>query len=137
MMMATVASAWAAAFTTCDVAVVGGGAAGLFSAIAAARAGATVEVLEAGTQPLRKVRISGGGRCNVMHDPRTWDPRGGRELLMQRYPRGATQLTGPLTSRFSPDETATWFETEGVELKCEQDGRVFPVTDDSVRQQGF
>ena len=114
-----------------DVIVIGGGAAGLFSGITAARAAASVLVLESGSQPLRKVRISGGGRCNVMHDHGTWDPRGGRELLLQRYPRGAPQLTGSLTKRFSPPETAAWFEAEGVALKREEDGRVFPTTDDS------
>jgi predicted flavoprotein YhiN len=120
------------AFTEHDVVVVGGGASGMFSAVTAARAGASVLVLESGSQPLRKVRISGGGRCNVMHDQSTWDPKGGRELLKQRYPRGASELLGSLTKRFSPVETASWFEAEGVELKCEADGRVFPVTDDSA-----
>lgn len=114
-----------------DVIVVGGGASGLFSAIAAARAHATVLVLESGSSPLRKVKISGGGRCNVMHDQSTWDARDGRTLLQQRYPRGAAELTGSLTKRFSPLETAAWFEAEGVELKREADGRVFPTTDDS------
>ena len=115
-----------------DVVVVGGGAAGLMSAISAARSQATVILLESGTTPLRKVRISGGGRCNVMHDASTWDNRDGRSLLMQRYPRGAAELTGALTKRFSPLDTAAWFEAEGVELKCEADGRVFPSTDDSA-----
>ena len=114
-----------------DIIVVGGGASGLFSAIAAARADASVVILESGSQPLRKVRISGGGRCNVMHDQSTWDARDGRALLSQRYPRGAAELTGSLTSRFSPPETAAWFEAEGVKLKREADGRVFPTTDDS------
>lgn len=114
-----------------DLIVVGGGPAGVFSAIAAARAGCDVLVIEASAHLLAKVRVSGGGRCNVMHDHTSWDPRGGRELLQLRYPRGATQLTGALTKRFSPAETAAWFEAEGVELKCEADGRVFPSTDDS------
>jgi predicted Rossmann fold flavoprotein len=115
-----------------DVLVVGGGAAGMFASIAAARTGASVLVLEGGTRPLTKVRISGGGRCNVMHDQGTWDERGSRDLLMERYPRGSAELTGPLTRAFSPPETAAWFEREGVELKREADGRVFPVTDDSA-----
>ena len=114
-----------------DVLVVGGGASGLFSGIAAARGGASVLILESGSQPLRKVKISGGGRCNVMHDQSTWDARDGRSLLLQRYPRGAAELTGPLTKQFSPPETAEWFEAEGVALKREADGRVFPTTDDS------
>ncbi len=88
-----------------DVAVVGGGAAGMFGAIAAARDGARVIVLESGSVPLRKVRVSGGGRCNVMHDAATWETRGARELLAGRYPRGADQLLGLLTSRFSPHDT--------------------------------
>lgn len=117
---------------TFDVVVVGGGAAGIFASIAAAREGAAVLCLEGGASPLRKVRISGGGRCNVMHDSATWDPRGARDLLKARYPRGATQLVGPLSSRFSPLETKAWFEAEGVTLKRESDGRVFPSTDDSA-----
>ena len=79
-----------------DVLVVGGGAAGIFAAVAAARAGARVLCLEGGSKPLRKVRISGGGRCNVMHDAATWEARvgSGRDLLSERYPRGADQLLG-------------------------------------------
>ena len=115
-----------------DVVVVGGGAAGVFASIAAAREGASVLCLESGSSPLRKVRISGGGRCNVMHDAATWDPRGARELLAQRYPRGSSELVGALSSRFSPTETKAWFEAEGVQLKREEDGRVFPTTDDSA-----
>ena len=89
-----------------DVVVVGGGAAGVFAAVAAARAGARVLCLEGGSKPLRKVRVSGGGRCNVMHDATTWEARvgSGRDLLSERYPRGADQLLGApawseLTSR--------------------------------------
>ena len=79
-----------------DVLVVGGGAAGIFAAVAAARAGARVLCLEGGSKPLRKVRVSGGGRCNVMHDATTWEARvgSGRDLLSERYPRGADQLLG-------------------------------------------
>ena len=79
-----------------DVVVVGGGAAGIFAAVAAARAGARVLCLEGGSKPLRKVRVSGGGRCNVMHDATTWEARvgSGRDLLSERYPRGADQLLG-------------------------------------------
>ena len=79
-----------------DVVVVGGGAAGVFAAVAAARGGARVLCLEGGSKPLRKVRVSGGGRCNVMHDATTWDARvgSGRDLLSERYPRGADQLLG-------------------------------------------
>ena len=84
-----------------DVLVVGGGASGIFSSIAAARAGANVIVLDSGAQPLRKVKISGGGRCNVMHDQETWDARDSRTLLQQRYPRGASELTGSLVKRLT------------------------------------
>jgi predicted flavoprotein YhiN len=108
--------------------VVGGGASGVFAAIAAARAAGgsgqlAVTVLEQGSAPLRKVLASGGGRCNVMHDVKP--PR----ELVSSYPRGSKQLLGPFSARFSPAETRQWFEREGVELKVERDGRVFPTTD--------
>ena len=110
--------------------VAGGGAAGFFAAIAAAEAAANagrpaaVTVLEKGTECLTKVRISGGGRCNVTHacfDPRT---------LAACYPRGERALIGPFT-RFQPADTVAWFEKRGVRLKTEPDGRMFPVTDSS------
>jgi predicted Rossmann fold flavoprotein len=106
--------------------VVGGGAAGFFSAIAAAESNpqADVFILEKGPRTLAKVRISGGGRCNVTHA--CFDPR----QLSQRYPRGARSLIGPFT-RFGPSETFSWFESRGVLLKTEADGRMFPVTDSS------
>lgn len=115
-----------------DVIVVGGGASGLFAAITAARGGASVLCLESGSQPLRKVRISGGGRCNVMHDPLSWQPAAAKDLLAGRYPRGSQELISPLLSGFSPTQTADWFRAEGVRLKREADGRVFPSTDDSA-----
>ena len=120
-----------------DVVVVGGGAAGLFCAIAAARAGAPrVLCLESGSAPLRKVAVSGGGRCNVMHSAANWRPREAVKLLAGRYPRGARQLgRAALTSPgagFSPAQTARWFEAEGVQLVAEPDGRVFPSTNDSA-----
>ena len=114
-----------------DVVVVGGGASGMFAAITAARAHASVLVLESGSKPLRKVKISGGGRCNVMHDAGTWEPTNSCQLAIDRYPRGTSQVARLLTDRFSPIETAAWFEAEGVSLRCEADGRVFPSTDDS------
>ena len=106
--------------------VVGGGAAGFFAAIRAAREapGARVLLLEATRTPLQKVRISGGGRCNVTHHQ--FDPA----ALVKRYPRGAKELRGVL-SKFGPRETMAWFEARGVKLKVEEDGRVFPTTDDS------
>ena len=108
------------------VVVVGGGAAGVFGAIACATCHPHTQVtlLEAGVQLLGKVRISGGGRCNVTHayfDPAT---------LVQNYPRGGKALRGPFT-RFQPRDTVNWFASHGVELKTEADGRMFPVTDDS------
>lgn len=105
--------------------IVGGGAAGFFAAIACAGGGVGVRVLERGRECLAKVRISGGGRCNVTNACQ--DPR----ELAARYPRGGKALIGPLR-RFGPRETAAWFEARGVRLKSEPDGRVFPVTDDSA-----
>lgn len=108
------------------VIVVGGGAAGIFAAItcAAVNSQAQVLVLEAGREPLAKVRISGGGRCNVTHH--CFDPA----LLVQSYPRGSRALRGPF-SRFQPQDTVDWFTRRGVALKTEADGRMFPTTDDS------
>lgn len=106
--------------------VVGGGAAGFFAAIAAAEANpeARVVLLEKSAQFLGKVRISGGGRCNVTHA--CFDPRD----LIEFYPRGGQELLGPFT-RFACGDTMEWFEDRGVSLKVEEDGRVFPVSDDS------
>ena len=106
--------------------VAGGGAAGFFGAITAAEKNpqATVLLLEKGPHLLAKVKISGGGRCNVTHA--CFDPR----ELSTRYPRGGKALMGPLT-RFGPEETVRWFESRGVKLKTESDGRMFPVTDSS------
>ena len=106
--------------------VVGGGAAGFFAAIAAAEANpdAQVLLLEKSAQFLGKVRISGGGRCNVTHA--CFDPRD----LIEFYPRGGQELLGPFT-RFACGDTMEWFEDRGVSLKVEEDGRVFPVSDDS------
>src|SRR5213082_3046600 len=96
------------------VIVVGGGAAGVFAAITCAEAAphAQVTLLEKGPRFLSKVRISGGGRCNVTHA--NFDPR----ALAERYPRGAKELIGPL-HRFHATETVEWFEKRGVKLKAE------------------
>ncbi len=107
--------------------IIGGGAAGFFAAITAAEAHptSTVTLLERSPNVLAKVRISGGGRCNVTHacfDPAT---------LTSYYPRGSRELRGPFT-RFQPRDTMQWFESRGVALKIEADGRVFPMTDDSA-----
>ncbi len=107
--------------------VVGAGAAGYFAAISAAEtlAGSgTVTLCEATAHPLAKVRISGGGRCNVTHA--CFDPR----ELTKNYPRGARELHGAF-HRFGPTDTIAWFERHGVTLKVEADGRMFPVSDDS------
>lgn len=107
--------------------VVGGGAAGFFGAIAAAETYPDTQIvlLEAGRQLLTKVRISGGGRCNVTHS--CFEPA----LLVQHYPRGGKALRGPL-SRFQPRDTINWFAARGVKLKTEADGRMFPITDCST-----
>jgi predicted Rossmann fold flavoprotein len=107
--------------------VIGGGAAGFFGAINLARQSPQTQVvlLEAGTKFLSKVRISGGGRCNVTHH--CFDPA----QLVQNYPRGGKALRGAF-SRFQPQDVIAWFGAEGVTLKTEGDGRMFPVTDDSA-----
>lgn len=106
------------------VTVLGGGAAGFMAAITAAEAGADVTLVEKHRQFLRKVKISGGGRCNVTHA--LFDAR----EFARRYPRGEREMIGPL-QRFGARETVEWFESRGVKLKTEADGRMFPVTDDS------
>ena len=119
-----------------SIVVVGGGAAGFFAAITAAEtlrtaaaegrdAGGTVTLYEATAHWLAKVRISGGGRCNVTHA--CFEPR----ELVKKYPRGGRELIGAF-SRFQPRDTVAWFAARGVELKTESDGRMFPVTDDSA-----
>ncbi len=109
-----------------QIIVAGGGAAGFFAAIAAAEADPTAQVklYEATAHPLAKVKVSGGGRCNVTHA--CFDVR----ELAQRYPRGGRELTGAF-SRWQPRDTVAWFEARGVSLKTEADGRMFPITDDS------
>ncbi len=108
------------------VVIAGGGAAGFFAAIACKEMNPAtrVTILEQSRALLSKVRISGGGRCNVTHDQP--DPA----LLVNNFPRGARALRGPFT-RFGPRETVAWFEDRGVRLKTEADGRMFPTTDDS------
>jgi hypothetical protein len=107
--------------------IAGGGAAGFFAAIACAEArpGSEVTLCEASPRPLTKVRISGGGRCNVTHA--CFDP----PELVRGYPRGARELLGPF-HRWQPRDTVAWFEERGVALKTEEDRRMFPVTDDSA-----
>ena len=109
------------------VIIAGGGAAGFFAAIACAETNpeAEVSIFEQTSNPLAKVRISGGGRCNVTHA--CFEPR----ELVKRYPRGGRELLGAF-SRWQPRDTVAWFETHGVQLKTEDDGRMFPTTDSSA-----
>src|SRR2546427_10108127 len=108
------------------VIAVGGGAAGFFGAIACAEAAPSAEVivLEKGPQFLSKVRISGGGRCNVTHA--CFDAR----ELAARYPRGERALLAPFKN-FQAGDTVAWFAARGVKLKTESDGRMFPISDSS------
>src|SRR6266851_3541767 len=108
------------------VMVVGGGAAGVFAAItcAEAKADADVTILEKSSQFLSKVRISGGGRCNVTHA--CFDAR----EFAARFPRGERELLTPF-KQFQASDTVEWFESRGVRLKTESDGRMFPVSDSS------
>lgn len=107
--------------------IIGGGAAGFFAAIRAAELDPELDVtlLERGAEVLNKVRISGGGRCNVTHA--CFDPA----ELVHYYPRGQKELLGPFY-RFSPSDTVQWFENRGVRLKTESDGRMFPVSNNSA-----
>ncbi|WP_373480486.1 NAD(P)/FAD-dependent oxidoreductase [Geminocystis sp.] len=109
-----------------DVIIVGGGAAGFFGGINCAINNPTLKItiLEATNQLLGKVKISGGGRCNVTHHCFN------SSELVNNYPRGGKELRGAF-SRFQPQDTIKWFESRGVKLKVEGDGRIFPVTNDS------
>jgi len=109
-----------------SIVVVGGGAAGFFAAItcAEARADAGVTILEKNAQFLGKVRISGGGRCNVTHA--CLDPA----ELAARHPRGERALLAPYRA-FQARDTVAWFAAHGVKLKTERDGRMFPISDSS------
>ena len=109
-----------------SVVVAGGGPAGFFAAIACAEAAPGIEVtlLDKGPQFLSKVRISGGGRCNVTHA--CFEPR----EFAAHYPRGEQEMIG-LLQRFQARDTVAWFESRGVKLKTERDGRMFPTTDSS------
>ena len=109
-----------------QVVVIGGGAAGIFAAINAARWQPSwkVLVLEKSGKLLSKVKVSGGGRCNVTHA--CFD----KKELPSYYPRGAS-LVRRYVHRFFTTDTINWFSERGVTLKQEEDGRMFPVTDDS------
>ena len=109
-----------------DLIIVGGGAAGFFTAINIVEKNPKLKVaiLERGTEVLNKVRISGGGRCNVTHA--CFEPN----ELVKFYPRGEKELRGPF-HQFCSGDTVEWFEKHGVELKIESDGRMFPVSNSS------
>ena len=112
-------------FTT-DIAIIGGGAAGYFAAINLAESNSAIQILilEKSKHVLSKVKISGGGRCNVTHaefDPKT---------LASNYPRGHKELLGPF-HRFMTGDMMAWLEERGVKLKIEEDQRVFPVSESS------
>lgn len=109
-----------------DIIIVGGGAAGFFTAINIAEKNPKLKIaiLERGKTVLEKVRISGGGRCNVTHAE--FVPK----ELAKNYPRGEKELIGPF-HQFCSGDTIEWFANHGVELKIEDDGRMFPTTDSS------
>ncbi len=109
-----------------DIIIVGGGAAGFFTAITIVEKNPKLKVaiLERGQEVLSKVRISGGGRCNVTHA--CFVPND----LVKFYPRGEKELRGPF-HQFCTGDTIEWFEKQGVELKIEDDGRMFPVSNSS------
>lgn len=109
-----------------DLIVVGGGAAGYFGAIACAEAlsDSNILILEATSRVLTKVKVSGGGRCNVTHQQ--FEVKN----LVLNYPRGSKELVGPF-HKFQPQDTVNWFLNHGVKLKAEDDGRMFPVSNNS------
>ena len=109
-----------------DIIIVGGGAAGFFTAINIVEKNPKLKVaiLERGSEVLSKVRISGGGRCNVTHA--CFEPN----ELVKFYPRGEKELRGPF-HQFCSGDTVEWFSKHGVELKIEDDGRMFPVSNSS------
>ena len=112
--------------TETDVIIVGGGAAGFFTAINLAENNPTLKIviLERSSEVLTKVRVSGGGRCNVTHAE--FIPK----ELTQNYPRGEKELLGPFHT-FMTGDTMEWFEKRGVGLKIEEDGRMFPESNSS------
>ena len=108
-----------------DLVIIGGGASGFMGAITAIGSGLrSVVILEGTSKVLEKVRISGGGRCNLTNS--CWDISN----LVNNYPRGEKQLIG-LFNRFSTVEAFDWFQKKGLSLKIEKDGRVFPSSDSS------
>ncbi len=115
---------------TKKIAIIGGGASGFFAAIQAASelnkvgADAQVHIFESSSRFLSKVKISGGGRCNVTHHQ--FEPK----IFCQNYPRGSRELRSPFT-KFQASDTVEWFKQRGVKLVAENDGRMFPSTNTS------
>ena len=109
-----------------SIAIIGGGAAGFFCAAILAEyiSASQITIYERSEKILQKVKISGGGRCNVTHVAMPADE------LITKYPRGSKEMRGPF-NRFDSSHTIQWFEKHGVRLKTEADGRMFPVTDSS------
>ncbi len=109
-----------------NIYIIGGGAAGFFAAIQykSLRPQDSVTILERGGKVLSKVKVSGGGRCNVTNA--CFSP----DELVKFYPRGSKELRGPFQI-FNPTHTVQWFEERGVALKAEADNRIFPLSDDS------
>ena len=109
-----------------DVVIIGGGAAGFFAGINIALNNPKLKIiiLERGSEGLQKVKISGGGRCNVTHAE--YIPSD----LCSNYPRGKKELLGPF-HQFMTGDTMKWFQERGIELKTEKDGRIFPITNNS------
>ena len=109
-----------------DLVVIGGGASGFMGAITASSNGLrSVVILESTPKVLEKVRISGGGRCNLTNSCSEISN------LVNNYPRGEKQLIG-LFNRFSTTDAFEWFQNRGLSLKIENDGRVFPCSNSST-----
>lgn len=108
------------------IAIIGGGAAGFFTAANLGKElGSQTVIFEQSSLPLQKVRVSGGGRCNVTHA--CFDPK----ELVEFYPRGKKELLS-VFHKFQPGDTMEWFETRNVPLKIEDDNRIFPISDNSM-----
>ena len=104
--------------------IIGGGASAFFCAANLDETKYSIKILEQNSDVLQKVKISGGGRCNVSHA--RFDPK----ELVQFYPRGSRELLSVFT-KFQPGDTMEWFEKRNVPLKIEEDGRIFPESNSS------
>jgi len=116
--------------TSSRIGIIGSGASGVFTALVAAESAPpthppSITVFEQTKFQLSKVKISGGGRCNVLHDPSDFD-------VKKSYPRGFKELVSPLsTNRFSPIKMKQWWEEHGLQMHTEADGRMFPTSNKS------